>query len=247
MRFEDDGFISDRRWLPYFLAQYRRRIGKPFSCYIRIDHLAEDLASELKDSGCHLLVFSVETGDERVRAELLKKPIKDDEIAKGAEICRRYGLRFAIGNMLGLPDETVEQAWATVHFNRRLRPAFSICSIYQPYPSTESPAKQLDAAPTVQPDLDAISMIYHHNSVIRQNDIDPIVNLHKFFDIAVKHQWLEGFIKALIRLPPNGVFVWLHNLSYFGWYRGHSGNRLSFTLKYFFTLRKALRESACND
>ena len=57
---------------------------------------------------------------------------------------------------------------------------------------------------------------FFKDSLIKQENIHELVNLHKFFLLAVKFPWLKPLIKKFIKLKPNWLFEQVFVLS-FGW------------------------------
>jgi len=58
------------------------------------------------------------------------------QIIKAARISHKVGLKFVTQNMLGLPGETLENAFETLELNWKIKPDHWWCSVFQPYPST---------------------------------------------------------------------------------------------------------------
>ncbi len=44
VKFEDDTFTLNKRWVMEFLPQYRAEVGMPFACYSRADCVDDELA-----------------------------------------------------------------------------------------------------------------------------------------------------------------------------------------------------------
>ena len=75
--FADDIFGLDFKWLQDFLPLYKKKVGLEFSCLVRADVIArhQNYARLLKDSGCRMVAFGIESGSERLRNELLKREL----------------------------------------------------------------------------------------------------------------------------------------------------------------------------
>ena len=58
----------------------------------------------LKDAGCYLVMFGIESGDVELRRNILKKNITDDQIRNAARLFRQYDVRMKTFNIMGLPD-----------------------------------------------------------------------------------------------------------------------------------------------
>jgi radical SAM superfamily enzyme YgiQ (UPF0313 family) len=214
IRFEDDLFGADRNWLHEFIPLYRRRVARPFICSLRADLIDEEIVRELKRGGCINVVFGIETGSERLRNEVLRKQLSDEQIHRSAAILRRHKLRFCTTNILGLPGETLEDAVATIRMNQRIRPSYTWCSVFQPYPRTRLGEELIASGAVTREDLERIDANYHNDSVLRQPDIRRSVNLHKLFYLTFHLPWLTPLAVQLSKLPPNPVFKLIHRITF---------------------------------
>jgi len=215
VRFDDEVFTLNRPWILDFLEQYREKINLPFTCLIRADTIDEESIAGLAGAGCHTAYFGVESGNERLRNEVLKKKISNDQLIEAAGLLRKYRIRIGTFNMLGIPGERVKDAFMTVRLNQKIKTDSPWCSVLQPYPRTEIEgiAREMKLlSPDYQPD--AFSCSYFDRSLIMNKDKNRLENLHKFFFLAVKFPILTFFIKGLIKLPPNPLFNLIFFLTY---------------------------------
>ena len=213
--FSDDTLIFNKKWLMPFLEKYRDRIGLPFLSTVRANLIDEEVVRGLKEAGCISCVFGVESGDERIRNEVLQKGVTDEQIRHTASLLKKYRIRFGTYNMLGLPGETINDAWKTVKLNAEIHPDYPWCSIIQPYPGTkihEDMQKNLGK----HINADEIGASYFTASVVDNPDIKRMENLQKWFHIAVRVPMLHPLIRQLIKLPPNLFFTMVFQASY-GW------------------------------
>jgi radical SAM superfamily enzyme YgiQ (UPF0313 family) len=97
----------------------------------------KELFAAFKESNFHFINIGVESGSERVRREILKRNYSNEDIINAASLARKYGLKIAFFNMLGLPSETAADFEETVKINRKCLPDRHYTSIFFPYPGTE--------------------------------------------------------------------------------------------------------------
>lgn len=211
--FSDDILIINKKWLFPFLELYRRQIGLPFLSTVRANLVDEEIVKALKESGCISCVFGVESGVERIRNEVLAKGVKDEEIYEAARLFKKYRIRFGTYNMVGLPGETVEDAFQTVKINARIRADFPWCSVLQPYPGTQI-RRRLEADLGREVAVDKIGASYFTSSVLRSRKIRQLKNLQKLFHLAVRFPFLQPLVRQLIKLPPNPVYQLVFNGCY---------------------------------
>jgi radical SAM superfamily enzyme YgiQ (UPF0313 family) len=135
--FNEDTFILDRRWFFTFAEAYPGRIGLPYTCNIRANLVDEEVVRALKESGCAGVNWSIESGDERIRNEVLKRGMSEEQILRTGELLNRHRLPHRVGNVIGIPGESFGQMLATVRLNSRVRPVLALGSIFAPYPGLE--------------------------------------------------------------------------------------------------------------
>jgi len=135
-RFSDDHFALDAGWLGTFASAYKARIKRPYTINARADCLDEARIAMLKESGCRLVCFGVETASEEARNRVLNKRITDEQIFQAGRLLKKYRIPFLTSNIIALPHETAEQAWKTVEFNQRLKTDLPWFSLMQYYPGT---------------------------------------------------------------------------------------------------------------
>jgi len=214
--FQDELFAMDKKWLAEFSEKYSKQIGLPFVCSVRADSLDQELAEILATAGASSVCLGLETGNEILRKEILNKPITNKQLVESAQILRKHNIAFLTANMLGIPGETLNNAWETVELNQKMKADYPYASIFQPYPKlkiTKNAIQMKVLAPLEPSDYHSTFL---KDSLLNQKDIEEIVNLHKMFFFAVKFPWLKPLIRQLIKLPANIFFESLIAVSY-GW------------------------------
>lgn len=216
--FADDVFGVNRRWLYQFLEVYRREVGLPFICLARADLVAADTAyaQRLADGGCRAVFFGIESGNEEIRNRVLNKRLSNDQIILAAECLHAAGIPFRTYNIVGLPDETLEDAFATLRLNIAVRADYPWCSVFMPFPGTALTEYAFERGYLDHAfEFDSLSKSFFSDSKLRMPDIDRIANLQKFFQTAVLWPWTLPLICRLIKLSPNPMFDMWFGLVYF--------------------------------
>ncbi len=228
---QDDTFILDKKWLEEFSDKYKKEINLPFICLIRADLADEEIIRMLFKAGCKNVFFGIESGSEKIRNSILKKNISDDQIRNTAALLHKYGIRFRTYNMLGLPGETLNDAFKTVGINIEIKTDFPWCAIFHPFPGTEL-ARYAQEKGFFDSASDTANPSFFKDSVIKSEHKRELVNLQKLFLYAVKFPNVSGIIRRLIRCRPNFVFDLVFLLGY-AWSYLFSEN---LTLKEMFSL-----------
>lgn len=214
VRFSDDTFAMDKQWLKGFLTRYKEEINLPFTFLFVAGELDEELARLVKEAKCRSVYFGIESGNENIRLNILKKLVRDKSIIETARLLKKYQIKFGTYNMIGLPTETLEDAFRTIRLNAKIKADFPLCTILQPYPGTKIFDYCVSSSlieENYSPD-DIVTM--YEKSVLKIKDKKQLENLHRFFYLGCKFPSLLPFIKILIKLPPNIFYKLLFMLSY---------------------------------
>ncbi len=90
----------------------------------------------MKQSGCYQLTFGIESGNERVLHDVIKKPLDLDIVQPVVRMAKRHGILVHLFFMLGLPSETKEEMMETIHFARKANPDSASFSVATPLPGS---------------------------------------------------------------------------------------------------------------
>ena len=101
----------------------------------RADEVNEPLLKAMKDAGCKMISFGIESGSPRL-LELMKKGEKREHIEKAVAMARKAGLKTRGTLILGFPTETREESLETINFAKELGLDFAKFSLATPYPGT---------------------------------------------------------------------------------------------------------------
>lgn len=206
--FYDDLFILDKMWVLEFAERFRDTIGKPWACSVHAKRLDEEIADALAASGCAFVAFGVESGSRRIRDEVMNKAIDEEDIRRCAGLLHERGIPFQTFNMVGLPGETLDEAFQTVRLNQEIRPFFAWCSVAIPLPGTRFSeiCEEMGALPSGLSMDELVEHSWFDRSTIELEQKREITNLQKFFSVLVKYPRLEPAIRPLLSLPQNVLF-----------------------------------------
>lgn len=201
-----ESFNLNQRWFFEFLDKYSKEIKLPFICLVVADRLTEEHVIALKKANCEYLSFSPETGNEVLRKTVLNKKLTNEQIYGAGQLLHKHGVKFMLGSMLGLPGETLEQAFETLDMNIKLKPLVARASIFTPFPKLPIEKYALEHRYIEKSDPDSIPNTVQRESLLKQKDIAKIVNLQRFFAITVRFPFIRPVVKRLVHLPNNILF-----------------------------------------
>jgi len=208
--FLDDTFIWPMDWVEEFCREYPRVVGLPFFCNVRANLVTRDVVRLLKSAGCASVGMGIETADDRLRNELLKRHMTREQIVDASRIIRDEGINLITTNMLGLPTGSLESDFATLELNIACRPGYANAFLYQPYPRTALGDFARERG-LVEDGFDDISISAWDRSILRFDspaERRQVENLNRLLAIAVEWPSILPLVRRLIRLPRN-PFFWL--------------------------------------
>lgn len=137
LNFRDDILPWKENWLEKFVKMYKKDINLPFMCNYRANYVSDEIIRMLKSAGCYQIFFGVESGNDYIRNEILKRHMKRGEIINAFEACRKEGIRTVAYNMVGIPFEDKKKVLDTIKLNVEIKADISLSPIYYPYPDTK--------------------------------------------------------------------------------------------------------------
>jgi anaerobic magnesium-protoporphyrin IX monomethyl ester cyclase len=135
--FEDDNFTASWKRVETFCQLLLQRGLKiAWGCLSRTDKVTEERMRLMKESGCFLIKYGVESGVQKTLDAIEKKEILE-EIIQAFAVTKKVGIMTHATVMIGAPRETKETIRKTRRFVKKLGPdsvQFSICT---PLPGTK--------------------------------------------------------------------------------------------------------------
>jgi radical SAM superfamily enzyme YgiQ (UPF0313 family) len=169
------------------LCEGMRDIGEfSWTCFLRTDIAEEQLLAQMKKSGCHTVLFGVESANEDILKKY-KPGITKNDILEAFRLCRSLGIDTVAIFILGFPGEDKKSCLDTVDFALKLKCDFASFNIF--VPKVQTPLrKDLLAAHLLdenQPevlDQSGIASVWH-NEFLSQKDLDKLrrLALRKFY------------------------------------------------------------------
>lgn len=200
----DDQFLLSSEWALEFCRRYAQEINLPFACFSTANVISKDIVAALKRAGCRVISFGVESGVERIRRQVYNKAITDDHIYRAADVLHSAGMPFLTFNMVGLPDETLDDIYTTIKMNQDIKTTYPWCSIIQPYPGTQIAdyMRLKGAIDTTQ----KFEYSFFQNSVIKDETQKKIFsNAQKLFSYLVRSQSSYDKFVRFTTNPPLGI------------------------------------------
>lgn len=105
-------------------------------CQIRVDLVDEELLEKMKEAGCKIISFGIESGVQRI-LDFIAKRVTLSQIERAVKAAKKAGLEPRGSFILGLPTETLKDSLRTILFSLKLPLSQAKFGLATPYPGTK--------------------------------------------------------------------------------------------------------------
>jgi anaerobic magnesium-protoporphyrin IX monomethyl ester cyclase len=132
----DENLTLDKKYLMKLCKEIiKNKLKFYWICNSRVDTVDKKLINLMKQAGCHLIKFGVESSNQKV-LDNLKKGITKKQIEYAFKICNELKIETMGHFMIGNPDETIKDIHNTIEFAIKLDPTYASFDILIHYPKT---------------------------------------------------------------------------------------------------------------
>jgi len=114
----------------------QEKLNFSWHCFSRVDVINEELLDAMKASGCHTIIFGIESINEKTLQDV-KKRIDAEKIKNAFSLTKSKQIRRAATFIIGLPGETEEDIMRTVDFAIEIDCSFASFNIVGIRPGTD--------------------------------------------------------------------------------------------------------------
>lgn len=107
-----------------------------WTCNSRVDTLDEEMIGKMKQAGCWLIAFGIESGSQQI-LDNVKKDAKVEDAVKTIGLCKKHGIKTWGYFILGLPGENKQTVRETIDFAKSLPLDIALFHVAMPYAGTE--------------------------------------------------------------------------------------------------------------
>ena len=135
--FRADTFTWDREWVIELCEKIiKLKLAIQWVCNSRVDTIDLELAQIMKQAGCWMIGFGIESGQQQILNQVAKN-INSEQIEKAVQACKQAGLKTYLFYILNLPGENLNSLEQTLKLNQKLRPDFAEFHLAYPFPGTK--------------------------------------------------------------------------------------------------------------
>lgn len=138
LHFTDDGLTYNHAWLEMLARQIIKQFpGLKWSANTRADTMPNlKLLKLLKKAGLTTFSIGVESGDQFIRNEILRKGVSQEQLIKAFDLCHEAGIQAHAYLMVGSPEESNATINETIKLLDRIKPDETQVTITSPLPET---------------------------------------------------------------------------------------------------------------
>ncbi len=105
IKFHDEVFTWDQKWVVEFCELYKKKINLPFTCDFHPNVVKSEVVAMLKNVGLESVGFGVQSASQRVRYEVFERPVSDQNLIKSARILQKQKIDLYCDLIMNNPYE----------------------------------------------------------------------------------------------------------------------------------------------
>ncbi len=138
LSFVDDTYaLNPKKMIEFCDLLVERGIGLEWICNARVNTVNPEVLRKMKSAGCTTVSYGVESGDQWVLDNILKKGITLKQVEDAFKWTKDAGMYADALFMVGTPGETRRHIENTIRFARKINADVCNFSITRPMPKTE--------------------------------------------------------------------------------------------------------------
>ena len=128
--------LSKSRVLSLCDEMIRRDLKVRWHCRSRADLIDEEMVRRMKNSGCRMIQFGIETGSQRLQ-KTINKNLDLNKVRETVAMVHDNGIYTFADFMFGLPTETEEERQSTLEFAKSLKLDYGCFGVFGPIPGSD--------------------------------------------------------------------------------------------------------------
>ena len=212
--FRDETFTASKKRIMELCEILReKKLDLTWICSSRVTTIDKEMMIAMKEVGCHLVRFGVESGVQEI-LDNVKKGITVERTRQVFKWIHEVGLDTHAHCMVGMPGETKETLERTFRFVMEIKPTIVTFGICTPYPGTPLFEELLEKYPELK-------------EKVGDGSSSDLENLHtsSFFNEYFQDltpEELSGAIRRIYRrfyMRPSYVLGWLFRMTSFSQFK----------------------------
>ncbi len=211
IRFNDEDFSYDRKWVLKFCELYEASgLRVPWFAWVYPNTIDLEVAQAMARAGCDSVEMGVQSGSHRLRRDIIHRVTPNNKIIAAMQAFREVGIRCTVDIIVGLPTETEEDLYETVHVLTEGRPWHIYAFWLRYYSHTEISKIAMNLNILKSEDLVKIEQGAHSRGHLAGGTEREKSSLARKFHtliilLPILPQWTKKFVhkKRLVRFVPH--------------------------------------------
>ena len=204
INFRDSTFTFDEKWITKFCKMVKeRKMDIKWDCNGRVNLVTKKMLREMKEAGCTLISYGIESGDQNI-LDFANKKIKVEQSTDAVRKTKEVGIEVLSYFIIGLPGENWATIEKTVKLAIKLESDYTQFSLATPFPGTPlfNYAKENNLVRDVS--WDEYSLM--SNAIMRTEELD-YEDLERAIKLAYrKYYWRVSYIlRRASKLRPDNI------------------------------------------
>ncbi|MBI4335527.1 MAG: B12-binding domain-containing radical SAM protein [Candidatus Omnitrophica bacterium] len=204
--FLDDNFlVKPGPWIEEFVGRYGREVKIPFTICTSSNLIKEPIIKSLKEIGLRSVVYALETGDDEINRNLLKRPVKVDSVIEAGRVLRKYKIFSTLQSITLLPvPDPFKLDLKTLKVNQRIKPSLAVSTPLTPYPGTEIAEYSIARDFLNRVDMDEIEKINKVSTILNfknKTSMKKSLIVHYLFDLMVSYPAATSLCRYYFLIP----------------------------------------------
>jgi len=137
-KYNDEDFcLKPINYFSELAEKYADKISVPFTIMANAHSVNSEKVKLLKKMNCVSVTLGIETGNTKLRKEILKRRETKEDIIKAVKMFNDAGIRTSSFNMLGIPFETRDTVMETMELNKEAKVRVPNAGFFYPLEGTE--------------------------------------------------------------------------------------------------------------
>lgn len=198
----DDSFTAGKEWLYHFLDEYKREVRLPFRCLTHPKLVDIVSIFKMANAGCYTIDMGIQTGNEKLRREVLNRQETNEEFLEACRIIKGCGIKLVIDHIFEIPGESDATNQESLDLYREAMPDLIHCFKLLYFPKAKIIHTALEKGYLKPEDVDKINegkfVVYASGEHQRVAKINPFVK--KMLAVPLGGGWWEKMPDWAIKL-----------------------------------------------
>lgn len=121
VRFSDEIFPCEIKWMKEFSMKYNKYIDVPYSCFGHPSFINPEIVESLKKSKCNEIIIGIQSLDPAARKKVLFRNESNDTIKNSIELIKNAGIGCSIQFIVDLPKQDESDLMSIAAFYKKYK------------------------------------------------------------------------------------------------------------------------------